>query len=38
MRASPPTRMEVSVPGTRNERGKLPPIICTVVGPAPGAP
>ena len=33
MRISPPTRIEVSVPGIRNERGKLPPVICTLTGP-----
>ncbi len=35
MRISPPTRIEVSVPGIRNERGKLPPVICTLTGPCP---
>jgi hypothetical protein len=34
-RISPPTRIEVSVPGIRNERGKLPPVICTLTGPGP---
>ena len=33
IRISPPTRIEVSVPGIRNERGKLPPVICTLTGP-----
>src|SRR5262249_17046794 len=34
VRTSPPTRSEVSVPGIRNERGKLPP---TRHAPAVGA-
>ena len=37
-RISPPTRIEVSVPGIRNERGKLPPVICTLTGPRPVSP